>query len=888
MKRDSEVIGRDEQLAALRAAFEAAGEAGHLVAVQGPAGVGKSALLRAATDAWRADAVTVITVRFDDAGDVWGFDALLRTLREHFRQIDEPLLSGPLSVLGRLVAAGQPASAGHTPRIALEIRRLFDLIARRRRTVLVVDDVDAVPAPALVLAAASRPGTLVIAAVTDDGPPAPGIVQLRMLADSIIELPTLSDEDAQTMIAKRYQSAVDGTLLDALRAGLGPLLGHPATLTGTLEELEHHQRVRIVAGHACLADPATVIALPRDHALVRTVAELDATELVVGLSVDGLGIDELPALAEAAGDLDEGVVARYGRLVDRLVEKGLLHADEHGVLRCAPPALAARLSAEAGPAAVARLRRSLAQVLLRRLEHGEEVNFAALLAVVVDAGPAMTPHPRVATLLESAAVQAGNDFENAVRWLRTALWHAADYPPQRARIITRLLGAVLRLGRYDVLREVVDEIAERMGGWVMLTDAQLDDLAAAAMFAAVHTGVPVTASTSAALSTGRVARPAPLEFAARWFAGATLTGDYLREGDGPRDALAVLGEGELRRIAHALTDRPDAVLAVFEAVLGARYTAPATGVLAAYRRVRHGYASGDFEAALQTARELELSTPVETPVHPFSRLLAAEMSRLRGANTVGAAWLAQVPAGGTTEALRLWVSTGFAPESGPEAAQALDAGCAGFHATGRWQPGRDLLLMRLILLAVAAGRPDRARALVTELEALASDDPRSRATGMVLSARAVVDQDAAAAHAAVLLARRRRDLPALQVALLTAGRIVRDPQPLLYEAYALAATFGSAANRTRIAEVMRERGIRLPHSRSTAVSAFTRTERDIIELVSGGLTNRQIAVRLRLSVKSVENYLTRLFARTGCRSRLELAAASMAGSLVKSRETPTG
>jgi DNA-binding NarL/FixJ family response regulator len=881
VKQESELIGRDEQLTALYAAFEAADDAGHLVAVQGPAGVGKSALLRAAADTWRADSVTVITVRFAGNGDPYGFDTLLQSLREHFGQIDEPLLSRPLSVLGRLVAAYEPTSAGHAPRIALEIRRLFDLIARRRRTVLVVDDVDAVPAPALALQAASRPGTLVIAAIADGAVPSPGAAQLRKLADLVIDVPALSDEDAHSMIAKRYQASVDGMFLAALRSALGPLMGHPGTLTATIEELEKHQRVRNFVGHACIADPAAAIPLPREHAFVRTVCELGATDLVVGLGVGGLGIDELPALAEAAG----GEVGRYGGLVDCLVEKGLLLADAQGVLRCSSPALANRLCAEAGPAAVARLRRSLAEVLLRRLDRGEEVNLASLLAVVADAGSSIAPNPRVAMLLESAAIQAGADFERVAKWLRAALWHAADYPPQRARIITRLLGAVLRLGHYDFLREVVDEVAGRIGGWAMLTEAQLDDLAAAAMLAALHTGIPVPASTADALSTGRTAMPAPLEFAARWFAGADFGGDYLRESDVPRDAMAVLAEGQLRQIAHALAARPDAALSVFEAVLGSRYTPPATGLLAAYRRVRHGYASGDFVAALAAARELELTAAVDTPVHAFSRLLAAEMCRLRGEHTISAEWMAKVQVDGCAQALRFWVSTGFAVDdkSGPEAAAALDAGCAGYHAGHHCQPGLELLLLRLIRLAVIAGRPGRARFLLTELEALAGNDPQSRATSMLLSARAIVRHDVTAAHAAVQVARRRQELPALQIALLAAGRIVADPKPLLYEAYALAAKFGSAAIRTQIAEIMRDRGISPPHSRSARVSVFSTTELDIIKLVSSGLTNRQIAVRLRLSVKSVENYLTRLFARTGCRSRLELAAASMEGSLATPR-----
>ncbi|MFI6099905.1 LuxR C-terminal-related transcriptional regulator [Lentzea sp. NPDC051213] len=53
----------------------------------------------------------------------------------------------------------------------------------------------------------------------------------------------------------------------------------------------------------------------------------------------------------------------------------------------------------------------------------------------------------------------------------------------------------------------------------------------------------------------------------------------------------------------------------------------------------------------------------------------------------------------------------------------------------------------------------------------------------------------------------------------------------------------------------------------------------LVEQIRAGLTNRQIATAHRVSKKTVENHLTRLFARTGCRSRVELAVASLDGRL---------
>ncbi|WP_078491784.1 helix-turn-helix domain-containing protein [Streptomyces yerevanensis] len=48
-------------------------------------------------------------------------------------------------------------------------------------------------------------------------------------------------------------------------------------------------------------------------------------------------------------------------------------------------------------------------------------------------------------------------------------------------------------------------------------------------------------------------------------------------------------------------------------------------------------------------------------------------------------------------------------------------------------------------------------------------------------------------------------------------------------------------------------------------------------MVGRGLTNRQIARELQVSEQTVENNLTQVFAKTGCRSRLDLALAVMEG-----------
>ena len=53
---------------------------------------------------------------------------------------------------------------------------------------------------------------------------------------------------------------------------------------------------------------------------------------------------------------------------------------------------------------------------------------------------------------------------------------------------------------------------------------------------------------------------------------------------------------------------------------------------------------------------------------------------------------------------------------------------------------------------------------------------------------------------------------------------------------------------------------------------LTDAEAQLVRLVRDGLTNKQIAAALHYSPKTVEVYLSRVYAKLGIRSRVELAA----------------
>lgn len=86
-----------------------------------------------------------------------------------------------------------------------------------------------------------------------------------------------------------------------------------------------------------------------------------------------------------------------------------------------------------------------------------------------------------------------------------------------------------------------------------------------------------------------------------------------------------------------------------------------------------------------------------------------------------------------------------------------------------------------------------------------------------------------------------------------------------------AATWGNRASRELRAAG--DRAAAVPTQRVAAVGHLTQQEAAVIELVEAGLSNRQLAAELFLSVKTVEGHLTAIYDKFGVRSRGQLMAA---------------
>src|SRR4029078_7482511 len=96
------------------------------------------------------------------------------------------------------------------------------------------------------------------------------------------------------------------------------------------------------------------------------------------------------------------------------------------------------------------------------------------------------------------------------------------------------------------------------------------------------------------------------------------------------------------------------------------------------------------------------------------------------------------------------------------------------------------------------------------------------------------------------------------------GSLGSEPAAHLRAAFDIYRALGGETLRRRVAHAMKSAGVEAPRRRRVAKGALTDTELKLSRLRHDGVPNREISNVLMLSPKTVEVYLSRLFAKTGC------------------------
>ncbi|MFD7511771.1 LuxR C-terminal-related transcriptional regulator [Streptomyces sp. NPDC059853] len=902
--------GRDRDVAELRTALMTG--RGSLLVLRGPAGIGRSAVLDAVGGSLRAEGVRVLPVRFgagpgDPAADPYGIASLVRSVRDRFEAFADTGLADALTPVARLTQSPGGDAGGWVPSMVTELGALFDRLARGGRIALLADDAHLVAEPAPLLTAARRCGFPVLATCRQDTGHEPGTAELRTAADRVFTLGPLTEADALVLLRRAAGTRLDEAAEAALRTALGPLFTHPGTVLGTLADLRRRGRLTVFRGRLCLRSPGEAIALPAGHPLLARVAGAGplAPWLLSSVAVwDGVSVDDLPLLTETIG----ADLTACGRTLDRLIEEGVLVADPAGRVHCRCPALAAAAVDRTKVFWGAGLHAAIAERLLARQGRDGAVDSVALADHIARGSTALAPgEDMTARLLDLAGAAAREEPQRAALLCAAALHRLPPAGAEHARVLNRLLTLVLRTGQYELLRDALGTCTEPDG-----PRGAIDPRAqarAAAMLVALHTGERPAGQEVRALLDEELPGPGRTGFAEWWF-GSRPSDPGAPRRPSPSRWIGVpgfLAADEMEVVQAALSGDTDAcvrawratgrpapcadldrlcaaaavvdVATVLHLVLGDRYRLPDTGLLGAYRRVVESHRAADWSRAMSAVRELELSGPADTLVHHAARLFAADICAARGEFRQAAEWLAAAAPAPRLAGLRAWAKIGLYHHTGQHRRAIRQARHVSrrLHRAGR-HAWLDRMLTRAVGIAAYTDDLDAAGQLLEQTERLHHGDGRTRLTESVHLARALAGRDVVHARVAADLARERGDRSVLLESAPVVARFADDPGPWLREAHDLATGCGAAVLLERIRAVTRERGVPAPRARARRRTAGD-TERRVVELIGAGLTNRQIAQRLALSEKTVEHYLTRLFARTGCRSRVELAAASLSGRL---------
>jgi DNA-binding CsgD family transcriptional regulator len=202
----------------------------------------------------------------------------------------------------------------------------------------------------------------------------------------------------------------------------------------------------------------------------------------------------------------------------------------------------------------------------------------------------------------------------------------------------------------------------------------------------------------------------------------------------------------------------------------------------------------------------------------------------------------------------------------------------GYHGTGTVVPWRSNAALGLLAL----GERDHARRLAIEELDVYRDSGVARGFGVALRALALIDggdreiellQEAVAvlesSYARLEHARALVDLGAA----LRRRRRRTDARKPLHEALDLAHRCGATALVTRARDELAATGARPRRLVLSGIDALTASERRIARMAAEGLSNKEIAQALFVTVKTVETHLGHAYQKLDIASRSDLPQA---------------
>ncbi|MFD5317666.1 AAA family ATPase [Streptomyces sp. NPDC127098] len=916
---DGYFIGREEDVKAVAEALRPSDAAGTLL-VRGEAGIGKTAVVERGRAMAVREGVPVLRITRDsDAGEA-GAAELADAVCGALSEVADGRLLGHVTAIRR----AQSRTVDHRGEWALlsTISEQLRDAASRAPFALLCDHVERLPprtasALSLVLRVFRPAGVPVVLAARPTSP-GPGTGELPAAAGDVLDLAPLAPEEVADLIARRLGRPADPGMLTAVRWALGPLAGNPRAVLSLLAAGAEAGGLLELDGRFGLTVPREALRLAADAAGLRRLVprsmgpDTEAAEVATTLAhVIGnaeLRLEDLYLLERhPASPADVG-----SRTFEGLAGEGVLTVDEDGRITFAVPAFAAALRALSPSHDVRDLHARIACSVAGRLGTATAgASHPRLTDHVAAAGPMIEDTVATPLLLAVARSHARRDPAKAMRSYRWALGRLSPHDPGTPGTLREAAGLALRnadhasalalgeplLACLDVPHHVGPgelEFTARVWAWAALHEHRLPDSDGAGPGArTVPERMPGVAELVAlgrryGIGQGAV-EPGPGR------AGDPVTAGGTTQGPLPGDA-------ELRLLAAAVTGGAEVggatdggglataaaygdLAGALHIVLGDRYRASGDSTAGRYHAVVGGYLSGRWDEALAAARAIELRGRAGGAhgVGQLARALVAEIHCYRGDVAQARSWLDLIP-DSLVHPLVVRARMGLRYGSG-RADAALEDGWreARLARAGGLLAGVERVLLRLLAHALDANDPREAGRTLRELESL-HEEAASALTGeAVLLAHGVLHRDVESLLAARRMIRQRGDALLEVHCHQWLAEVSDDPLPWLVKAAQGAHRLGAGRRfRGMISRAARRRDVAVPTApRRAATWQLSEPDLHLIEMISNGATNRQIAARLACSEKTVERRLTRLFRRTGRRSRVELATAWLDGSLTR-------
>lgn len=922
VERRASLVGRDHQVGVVADALRPAGTARTLL-VTGEAGAGKTAVLDEARYAVVQEGAKVLRLSWETATGPTGATTLADAVCGVLAEVQDGRLPAHITAVRR--AQSRCGDGGELTLLSTLGKTLADA-ACRVPFALVLDGAERMHPPTasalqLMLRVFRPAGLPVVMAGRSVPRGAADAPDLATAADRVLDLPPLRPEDVGELVGQRLGRPAEPALLAAVRRSLGPLAGNPAAVLSVLTALDEDDGLVDLDGRACLAGTEDDLRLTVDAEPLRraTAGGTDAAVVLAGLLHRAeLRLEDLhpliPACAVLAADLC--------RTVDRLVRERALTIDGDGRLAFAVPALAAALRTLPPRRDVRALHAAVVQTVAERLGPATAGACHPLLADhVAAAGPALNDGVAVPLLLAAAAKDARSYHPRAARAYLSALRRLPPNYPATLGVLREAAELGLGCGDHAHVLALAEPILAGLrdpgptdgGGLEFATHAW--GLSALHEHRSPYDDGAVTREVCA-----RMPRAAMLPALGGRYGIGPLTpwpssaepapdSDRLHDGHGPLPswaelrtlAAAVGGHEELTRAVHGLQREEVCEAAIgrlcdaaaygdlagaLESVLGERYVRADHSAAGRYHAMVRDYLAGRWDDALSAARGIERRGGARGgPGGQLARALAAEIHCLRGDLVRAREWLDRIP-GTVVHPLVARARLGVRYWSGQQDAALEEA----WHDVRRARDsgllaGAERVLLRIVEFAEET-RPRQARQALEQLAALHAEADTAMTREALLVARGMLDRDADGAHEAYRSAGRRGDRHMMLYCCQVLAEVGDDPQPWLAEAarHTHLLSLGRPG-RVLLGRSALRRNVPLPRGRS-AREGLSAADVQLIGMVGEGGTNRQIAARLACSEKTVEQRLARLFQRTGRRSRVELVAAWLDGSLARLGAVP--